>query len=208
MPPDATDTKRRILVAARAEFAQFGLAGARVDRIAKTGRVNKRSIYVHFGPKDQLFDLVVATALTEMAEEVPFTAEDLPSYAGALFDYLSARPEILRLTAWAGLERSEASPDEVQAYAPKVAALSETFDDAAVDVLALLLGQITAWQYASAALRTHAAGGPWSGARLQRHRALLVESVDALVKATTIRVTGSPSPGNAEARGGLTQTMP
>lgn len=190
MPPDATDTKRRILVAARGEFAQFGLAGARVDRIAETGRVNKRSIYVHFGPKDQLFDLVVATALTEMAEEVPFTAEDLPAYAGALFDYLTARPEVLRLTSWAGLERSEASPDEVQAYAPKVAALSETFDDAAVDVLALLLGQITAWQYASAALRTHAAEGPWSGARLQQHRVLLIASVEALVSVAEARVKG------------------
>lgn len=186
MPPDATDTKRRILVAARGEFAQFGLAGARVDRIAKTGRVNKRSIYVHFGPKDQLFDLVVATALTEMAEEVPFTAEDLPSYAGALFDYLTARPEILRLTAWAGLERSEASPDEVQAYAPKVRALSEMFDDAAVDVLALLLGQITAWQQASSALRAHAQEDPWSAPRLQRHRAMLIAAAKSLVDLATV----------------------
>ncbi|MCF2571856.1 TetR family transcriptional regulator [Arthrobacter sp. MYb224] len=194
MPPDATDTKRRILVAARGEFAQFGLAGARVDRIAKTGRVNKRSIYVHFGPKDQLFDLVVATALTEMAEEVPFTAEDLPSYAGALFDYLTARPEVLRLTTWAGLERADASQGEVQAYAPKVAALSESFDDAAVDVLALLLGQITAWQFASSALRAHAAEGPWSTERLRRHRILLIASVEALVSVAEGSVKGSPSP--------------
>lgn len=192
MPPDATDTKRRILVAARGEFAQFGLAGARVDRIAETGRVNKRSIYVHFGPKDQLFDLVVATALTEMADEVPFTAEDLPAYAGSLFDYLTAHPEILRLTSWAGLERAEASPDEAKAYAPKLAALSETFDDAAVDVLALLLGQISAWQYASPALRTHAAEGPWSGVRLQRHRVLLIASVEALVNVAEARVKGQP----------------
>lgn len=182
MPPDATDTKRRILVAARAEFAQYGLAGARVDRIAEIGRVNKRSIYVHFGSKGDLFDLVVATALTEMADEVQFTAEDLPAYAGALFDYLTARPDVLRLTSWAGLERTEASPDEIQAYAPKVRALTELFDETAVDVLALLLGQITAWQYASAALRTHAADDPWSVARLQQHRALLVASVEALVR--------------------------
>lgn len=182
MPPDATDTKRRILVAARAEFAQYGLAGARVDRIAEIGRVNKRSIYVHFGPKGDLFDLVVATALTEMADEVPFTAEDLPAYAGAQFDYLTARPEVLRLTSWAGLERTEASSDEVQAYAPKVRALTEVFDERAVDVLALLLGQITAWPYASAALQSHATDAPWSVTRLQQHRALLVASVEALVR--------------------------
>src|SRR5580693_906194 len=31
MPPDAADAKRRILAGARAEFAQFSLAGARVS---------------------------------------------------------------------------------------------------------------------------------------------------------------------------------
>lgn len=182
MPPDATDTKRRILVAARAEFAQFGLAGARVDRIAEAGQVNKRSIYVHFGPKGQLFDLVVAAALAEMADDVPFTAGDLPTYAGALFDYLIDRPDILRLTSWAGLERAEASPGEIQAYDPKVRALSESFGDAAVDVLALLLGQITAWQFASSGLRAHAPEEPWSADRLRQHRALLVASAGALVR--------------------------
>lgn len=181
MPPDATDTKRRILVAARAEFAQFGLAGARVDRIAEAGQVNKRSIYVHVGPKGQLFDLVVAAALAEMADDVPFTAGDLPTYAGALFDYLIDRPDILRLTSWAGLERAEASPGEIQAYEPKVRALSESFGDAAVDVLALLLGQITAWQYASSGLRAHAPEEPRSADRLRHHRALLVASAEALV---------------------------
>ncbi len=185
MPPDATDTKRRILSAARAEFAQFGLAGARVDRIADEGRVNKRSIYVHFGPKGDLFDLVVATALTEMAEEVPFTAEDLPAYAGALFDYLVAHPEILRLTSWANLERAEASADEIEAYAPKVAALTEFFGDNAVDVLALLLGQVTAWQYASSALRAHSKDNEWATKRLQQHREILMVSVRALVGTTS-----------------------
>lgn len=195
MPPDATDTKRRILIAARAEFAQFGLAGARVDRIAETGRVNKRSIYVHFGSKDDLFDLVVATALTEMAEEVPFTAHDLPAYAGALFDYITARPEILRLTSWAGLERVEATQDEIEAYAPKVRALSEAFGDSAADVLALLLGQVTAWQYASSALRAHAPEDPWSTTRLKHHRSLVIASVEALVSVAKSSGKGSPPLG-------------
>lgn len=180
MPPDATDTKRRILAAAHAEFAQYGLAGARVDRIAEVGEVNKRSIYVHFGSKSELFDLIVAKALAEMAEVVPFTAEDLPAYAEALFDYLTARPEILRLTTWAGLERTEASSDEIGAYEPKVRELTELFGEAAVDVLALLLGQITAWQSASAALRAHAPDDAFSAARLRQHRSALVASVRAL----------------------------
>lgn len=191
MPPDSSDTKRRIFSAACTEFARYGLAGARVDRIAEEARANKRSIYVHFGPKEQLFDLVVSQALMEMADDVPFTAEDLPSYAGDLFDYLISRPEILRLTSWAGLERTDASPEELQAYEPKIRALSELFDDAAVDVLTLLLGQITAWQYASAALRAHATGDPRSESRLKQHRALLVASARALVD---VAKTSAPAP--------------
>ncbi|MGV7813193.1 TetR/AcrR family transcriptional regulator, partial [Mycobacterium kansasii] len=83
-PPDASDTKRRILTAARSEFAQSGFAGARIDRIAEQARANKRSIYVHFGPKEQLFDIVVAGVLSEMAEAVHFTPDDLPGYAAQL----------------------------------------------------------------------------------------------------------------------------
>ncbi|MEY8566984.1 TetR family transcriptional regulator [Corynebacterium sp.] len=181
MPPNAAETKRRILEAARSEFAEHGLAGARVDRIAEAGNVNKRSIYVHFGPKDTLFDIIVALSLTEMAEAVPFTVEDLPGYAGALFDYLIEHPEVLRLTSWAGLERPDASADEAAAYAPKIAALSERFGGQAVDVLALLLGQVTAWQYASPALKVHSPEESWSAKRLRHHRALLVASVASLI---------------------------
>lgn len=182
MPPDATDTKRRILVAARSEFARHGLAGARIDRIAETARVNKRSIYVHHGPKEELFDLIVGHAITDMANEVPFTVDDLPGYAGRLFDYLVATPEVLRLVTWAGLERPEASMEEVDAYRPKVAALSETYDGAAVDILALVLGLITAWHNASPALRVLGADQPWSTRRLVDFRTHMVTAVAAVVQ--------------------------
>ncbi|MDL9938880.1 TetR family transcriptional regulator [Gordonia sp. ABSL1-1] len=183
MPPDATSTKSRILVAARTEFAHYGLAGARVDRIAEKADANKRSIYVHFGPKEQLFDLVVARALSEMAESVPFTPDDLPGYAGLLFDYLVADPAILRLITWAGLERSEATEEEVRTYAPKVDALNERYSADGADVLALLLGSVTAWPAASPALRSHTNEDPWSKTRLRAHRAVVVLAVEALVAA-------------------------
>lgn len=185
MPPNAAETKRRILEAARSEFAERGLAGARVDRIADAGKVNKRSIYVHFGPKGTLFDIIVARSLAEMAEAVPFEVEDLPGYAGALFDYLIEHPDVLRLTSWAGLERPDASAGEVATYAPKVAALSEKFGGQAVDVLALLLGQVTAWQYASPALKVHSPEEPWSAKHLRHHRGLLVASVASLIDIAT-----------------------
>ncbi|MFD9045102.1 TetR family transcriptional regulator, partial [Streptomyces bottropensis] len=45
-------TKSRILQAAAAEFAAYGFAGARVDRIAKAASVNKNLIYIYFTNKD------------------------------------------------------------------------------------------------------------------------------------------------------------
>lgn len=194
MPPDSTDTKRRIRLASRDEFAKFGLAGARIDRIAESAGVNKRSIYVHFGPKEELFDFVIAQALTELAEQVPFTVDDLPAYAGALFDYLIATPTTLRLTAWAGLERPKASPAESLAYRPKMQALAEQFGAAGVDVLALLLGLVTSWFSASPALRAYSTKEPWSKSRLQTHRALMVAAAAALVdfaKATSTSATAT-----------------
>jgi AcrR family transcriptional regulator len=52
---DAEATKGRILQAARSEFARFGLGGARIERIAKAARTNKRMLYYYFGNKEGLF---------------------------------------------------------------------------------------------------------------------------------------------------------
>jgi AcrR family transcriptional regulator len=49
------DTRARILEAATAEFAHYGLGGARVDRIAKRAGANKRMLYYYFGSKEALF---------------------------------------------------------------------------------------------------------------------------------------------------------
>ena len=52
---DALRTRARILDAATAEFARFGLGGARVDRIARRAGANKRMLYYYFGAKEALF---------------------------------------------------------------------------------------------------------------------------------------------------------
>lgn len=59
---DPEDTQRRILAAAKNEFARKGLAGARVDVIAAKARANKRMMYHYFGNKDALFRVVVEDA--------------------------------------------------------------------------------------------------------------------------------------------------
>lgn len=56
--PEAS-TRKRILDAALGEFATRGVAGARVDRIAKTAGVNKAMIYYHFDSKEELYHTIL-----------------------------------------------------------------------------------------------------------------------------------------------------
>ncbi|WP_278263297.1 TetR family transcriptional regulator [Nocardia sp. AG03] len=106
----ADATKARILRAATEEFARFGIAGARVDRIAKSAAANKNLIYIYFCSKDQLFDAVFDAHVTQGLGSVPFTPDDLPEYAGRLFDYCTAHPDVVRLSTWYRLERAEQNP--------------------------------------------------------------------------------------------------
>ncbi len=59
---DPERTRNRILKAAKAEFARFGLGGGRVDRVADRAKANKRMIYHYFGSKEELFQAVVEDA--------------------------------------------------------------------------------------------------------------------------------------------------
>lgn len=59
-------TKKKILRAARAEFANRGLEGGRVDRIAERSGANKRMIYHYFDNKDGLYKTVLEDIYTEL----------------------------------------------------------------------------------------------------------------------------------------------
>jgi len=65
---DADRSQAAILLAARDEFANHGLAGARVDRIAERADVNKRLIYYYFGSKDDLFLSVLERTYADIRE--------------------------------------------------------------------------------------------------------------------------------------------
>ena len=58
-PRDADRSQRNILEAALGEFAEHGLGGARMDRIAERAGVNKRLIYYYFENKESLFTAVL-----------------------------------------------------------------------------------------------------------------------------------------------------
>ena len=105
MPRDAEATRARLVDAAIREFAEFGIAGGRVDRIALHAKANKAQIYHYFGSKDQMFDAAFAEISNRVAAEVPFDPRDLPGYASKLADLYERHPEILRMATWQRLER-------------------------------------------------------------------------------------------------------
>ena len=107
MARNAEETRRKILVAATEEFAQHGIAGARVDRVTTTAGVNNALLYRYFGSKLDLFDTVYTSLIENTVDAVPFDADDLPRYIGELCDYYVGHPEVVRLTAWRQLERPD-----------------------------------------------------------------------------------------------------
>ena len=56
---EAETSRGEILAVATEEFAQRGLAGARVDAIAERTRTSKRMIYYYFGSKEGLYKAVL-----------------------------------------------------------------------------------------------------------------------------------------------------
>jgi AcrR family transcriptional regulator len=68
-PRNADRSQRDILGAALQEFAEFGLGGARMDRIAERAGVNKRLIYYYFEHKESLFTAVLEHAYENIRGE-------------------------------------------------------------------------------------------------------------------------------------------
>lgn len=58
--PSRVPTRDRIIMAAMREFAEHGLAGARVDRLARRASINKAMIYYHFSSKEDLYKETIA----------------------------------------------------------------------------------------------------------------------------------------------------
>jgi AcrR family transcriptional regulator len=132
---DAAASRERLLTAAAAEFVTHGVAGARVDRIAAAAGANKRLIYDYFGDKDALFDAVLDRFTEEAVGAVPIDADNLPAYAGRLFDYHCDNPDLLRLVTWARLEgRTTPSAQEQRraSYRRRVAAIEDAQRNGAV----------------------------------------------------------------------------
>lgn len=153
-----TELREAILRAARAEFAQYGLAGSRVDRIAKAASASKERLYAHFGDKETLFRDVAATDGRRYFAAFVVQPEAVAEFAGDVFDLAADNPEHLRMLTWARLEGfpldpadliedgQGPSPDQAVA-AIEVAQASGFVDPSWVpqDLLVLLFGIALAW---------------------------------------------------------------
>ena len=101
---DAEATKKRILLAAKKEFAKLGLGGARVDNISERAKANKRMIYHYFGNKEKLFQIVLEEAYVDIrTAEQKLDLENMPPREGLetlvrfTWDYYLKNPEFIVL---------------------------------------------------------------------------------------------------------------
>jgi AcrR family transcriptional regulator len=189
MGRDANATRARILDAAVVEFAEHGLAGARIDRIAELSQANKRSIYVYFENKELLFNAALHHVLTATTDAVPLTEDDLPGYAGRVFDHMLAHPEAIRMTLWRQLERPDAGPDAAGIYAGKIRTMASARVTTAgtsgslppTDLIVLVMALAGAWFISPVDLLLADGSDPHSPERIAVHRASVVEAARRLV---------------------------
>ena len=110
---DAVRTQSAILAAATHEFARYGLGGARVDRIAKRAKTNKRMLYYYFGNKEALFLAVLESAYARIrAAEKELSlldvepVESIRRLVEFTWRYYLAHPEFLTLLNSENLHRA------------------------------------------------------------------------------------------------------
>lgn len=120
---DADRSQQAILDAARAEFAEYGLGGARVDRIAERAGVNKKLLYYYFDNKDSLFVAALEDSYRSIRQaEQQLHLADLPPadairrLAEFTWDYYLAHPEFMTLLNSENLHRGRhlQEPSRVQ----------------------------------------------------------------------------------------------
>lgn len=111
---DPDRTMANILQVATAEFADKGLAGARIDEIAALTSTSKRMIYYYFGSKEGLYVAVLEDAYRRIRRiESELHLEDLaPEQAlrtlvGFTVDYQLANPDFIRLVMNENMHRGE-----------------------------------------------------------------------------------------------------
>lgn len=111
---DPARTMAEILEVATHEFADKGLAGARIDEIAAATRTSKRMIYYYFGSKDGLYLAVLEEAYRRMRNiEADLHLDDLDPVAALrrlvefTYDHHQGNEDFIRLVMNENIHRAE-----------------------------------------------------------------------------------------------------
>ncbi len=111
---DAEATKQRILLASRAEFARHGYSGARISRIARDAKANKRMLYYYVGNKDALYLEALEAGYRDIrTAEMELHLEDLPPLEAIerlvrfTWDYFVANPEFIAMLNTENLHKAK-----------------------------------------------------------------------------------------------------
>ena len=192
---DTEGTRRRLREAATAEFAERGLDGTTMTRIAGRAGINKERLYSYYGDKNALWEVVLADELDRLASAVGlagFGLDAIGEFAGATYDYHAAHPELGRLLQWEGLTRGPPA-DAVRRtahYREKVERFAQAQRDGILDAgldpayLVFALIALAAWWQTVpqlAEMITGASGDDVS--ERDRRRAFVVDSARRLAAA-------------------------
>lgn len=103
---DPEATRASILASAQIEFAEHGLKGGRIDRIADRAKANKQLVYYYFGGKDDLYRAALEATYAEIREretELDLSAlspvDAMKRLIEFSLDYLNSHREFIRLLA-------------------------------------------------------------------------------------------------------------
>jgi AcrR family transcriptional regulator len=190
---DSEATKKRIFEAAVAEFSQYGIAGARVDRIATQAKSNKQLIYSYFGNKEELFAAVLQEKLERLAAAITLEPDRVPEYVGELFDFHVANPETLRLVMWEGLHYGDQPvPNEssrTEHYLHKAATIAQGQKQGMINDtlqarhIAFMLLALVGWWFAVPPIaRMLLVGDAESKVVMAEYRAQIVEAARRIVQ--------------------------
>ena len=135
---DPERTMAGILLVATAEFAEKGLAGARIDEIAAATQTSKRMIYYYFGSKEGLYLQVLENSYRRMRSiEGALHLEDLPPedalrrLAAFTFDHHHANPDFVRLVMSENMNHGQylAQSNQIQKLnVPAISAIQKLYE--------------------------------------------------------------------------------
>lgn len=194
------ESRAAILQAAVREFAAHGIAGARMDAIAKAAHVNKALLYYYFQDKDALYEAVLDHVFSGLrARVVPVLESDLPprqkmlEYLGTYFDYIAANPQFPRVVQaeWmrSGAESATMQRVAKEYFRPIYGKLVEVLREGAeagefrvvnpMDFLPSVAAMIVFYFGAAPLMKTLMKVDPLSAERIQERRSFVIDFISA-----------------------------